>query len=105
MTGAAALIEVREEGAAPLAQRLCESLSGPVVLSAQDPPLPERAPRLRIDLGPPNRVERRALWQDVLGEQAPALGPGLERLAEQFLCSSTNFRQRWPHAISPGLTQ
>jgi len=87
LSGAAVLIEAREEESVGLAQRLAERLRGPTLILATDPPVPERTPRRRIDLAAPSRSERRALWHDVLGDQAHALGSGLERLAAQFALS------------------
>ena len=84
LSGAAAFIEVSDAAAAPQAQRLADSLQGPTILAGGDPPLPARSPRRRIDLAAPDRFERRAFWQDALGIQAHALGPGLDRLAEHF---------------------
>ena len=84
LSGAALLIECCEDAAAPAAARLAEALSGPVVVTATDPPDLERVPRLRIELPPPRRAERRALWRAVIGGPAEALGVGLDQLAEQF---------------------
>jgi vesicle-fusing ATPase len=84
LSGAAALLEISDAAVAPQAQRLADSLRGPTILAGGDPPLPARSPRRRIDLAAPDRAERRAVWQDSLGVQAHALGPGLDRLAEQF---------------------
>ena len=83
LSGGALLIECHEAGQATAA-RLTDALSGPVTIATLDPPSPTRAPRLRIELPPPRRAERRALWREVVGGRAEALGPGLDRLAEQF---------------------
>ncbi|MCB1314074.1 MAG: ATP-binding protein [Sedimentitalea sp.] len=83
LSGAALLIEAGEgEGAA--ASRFADLMLGPVILSAPDPVLTERGPRLRIDISPPGRDARRALWLAALGPGAGLTGPETDRLAEQF---------------------
>ena len=83
LSGAALLIEVGgDTGAA--AAGLAEAVGAPCILAAEDPPLTERTPRLRIDLDRPDAMHRRDLWAGVLGAQAEALGPALDRLAGQF---------------------
>jgi len=83
LTGAAIMIEAEDEEAS-IAARLSAVLGGPTLISAVDPLSPEREPRLRLELRSPDRRERRALWRQALGLRADALGPGLDRLAEQF---------------------
>jgi vesicle-fusing ATPase len=83
LTGAAVLIEAAD-GQTAAAATLAELLGGPTLLAAEDPPLTDRAPRLRLDLDPPDGTERRDLWHLTLGLRAEALGPALDRLAGQF---------------------
>ena len=80
---AAALIEA-EPGQDVAAAGLADQLTGPTLVSAEDPPVTDRAPRLRLDLDPLEPVERQDIWHQALGPKADGLGPVLERLAEQF---------------------
>ncbi|WP_282606183.1 ATP-binding protein [Pelagibius sp. Alg239-R121] len=66
------------------AGRLADMLAGPTAIAAIDPAVPERGPRLRIDIPEATVSERRAIWHETVGPQAEALGTGLDRLAEQF---------------------
>ncbi len=84
-SNAALLIDCKDPKADALqATRLTDLLSGPVAIAAEDPGLPERSPRLRIDVPAADARERREIWHETLGLQAEALGQGLGRLAEQF---------------------
>ena len=84
LSDALLLIECAEDAHAPAAARLADAIGGPVAISAVDPALTERGPRLRLELATPEREARRALWHAAIGTRAEALGPGLDRLAEQF---------------------
>ncbi len=75
------------EGAGAEATAMADLLSGPTLVSAPDPELPEREPVLRLSVEAARRPERRALWRTVLGRKADALGPELDRLAGQFTLS------------------
>lgn len=84
LSRAAVLIEADDDTSARAA-RFAERITGPTMLSARDPEMPERAPRIRIDMSGPDRSERLAIWQRELGDDAAAMEPrSLERLAEQF---------------------
>lgn len=81
----AVLIEHDEEDAhAAAAAALADAISGPVAISATDPRAGTRAPRIRIEVEPADRDERRALWTAALGPRADALGPVIDRITEQF---------------------
>lgn len=88
----AVLIECVDEDGADSAGRMTDLLAGPVVIAARDPAVPEREPRLRIDLADANRDERRTLWQAALGPRALALGQDLDRITEQFSLDSSAVR-------------
>ncbi|WP_299773908.1 ATP-binding protein [uncultured Tateyamaria sp.] len=75
LSSAAVLIE----GAAGA---FADLISGPTILAADDPDLPERQPVLRLDLAEADRRERRDLWQQALGTQGEAAL--LDRVAAQF---------------------
>ncbi|MFA0811105.1 ATP-binding protein [Microbulbifer epialgicus] len=83
LSGAAVLIEADPENTAAAAI-LVDLLSGPSILSAADPPLPERTPRLRLDLEPPSPAERLDTWRNALGSRAEVFGSELERIATHF---------------------
>jgi ATPase family associated with various cellular activities (AAA) len=83
LSGAAVIIEAEPDQAAAAAV-LADLLTGPTLLSADDPPALDRAPRLRFDLATPEPPERQDIWHRALGAKAEELGPHLERLAEQF---------------------
>lgn len=83
LSDGAVLIECHDEEAEQ-AGRLADMLTGPTVIAAADPVVPERGPRLRIDIPVADVRERRAIWHETLGVQAEALGTDLDRLAEQF---------------------
>ena len=85
LSAGALVIEHREDEGSEAAAGLADALTGAVAISAPDPVLPERGPRLRLDLPARGHLERRALWQRSVGARAEALGPGLDRLAEQFV--------------------
>jgi ATPase family associated with various cellular activities (AAA)/Winged helix domain, variant len=84
LSGGALFIECGDESHGDHAARLVDALGGPVVVAAIDPPAPQRVPRLRIDLPQPRPAERRAIWHEAIGARADGLGPGLDRLSEQF---------------------
>lgn len=84
LSRAAVLIEADADNAAAAAT-LADLVTGPTILAAAEPPVPERAPRLRLDLAPPDTGERQALWRRTLGPRADALGRNLERIAAQFV--------------------
>ncbi|NVO58270.1 ATP-binding protein [Rhodobacteraceae bacterium B1Z28] len=83
LSGAALLIEADDETVRKAAT-FADLVSGPTILSAPDPEMPERTPRLRIDLEPPGRKDRRALWQAALGGDQGLQSADFDRLAEQF---------------------
>ncbi len=83
LSDGALLIECGDTGAGAAA-RLADLVTGPTAISAADPAIPDRGPRLRLDVAPPGIRERRQIWAEALGRQAEALGSGLDRLAEQF---------------------
>lgn len=83
LSEAALIIETTRDDA-PKAAALADVLSGPTILIADDPPLVERAPRLRLDLAPPDITARREIWRAALGPRADALGPAVDLLAGQF---------------------
>lgn len=83
LSDAILLIETTPD-TAPRAALLAEALTGPTLLAADDPPLTERVPRLRVDCHKPTEATRRAAWAEALGQRAEALGEGLDRLAGQF---------------------
>ncbi len=107
LSSAAVLIEGEE--AAPFA----DLISGPTLIAAPDPALPERASILRLDLADPSREERRSLWQTALGSKAEALGRGLDRLATQFALPPSAIRAATaeldpsakPEGLAPALWQ
>ena len=55
LSDAVLLIECVEEAHAPAAARLADAIGGPVAISAVDPALTERGPRLRLELATPDR--------------------------------------------------
>jgi vesicle-fusing ATPase len=83
LSDGALLIECRHTGSLE-AGRLTDLLGCPTAISATDPDIPDRGPRLRIDVAGPGVRERRAIWAETLRQRADALGAGLDRLAEQF---------------------
>lgn len=83
LSGGALMIEAANETTATAA-RFADLLSGPTLLSAPDPDVPERLPRLRIEMPQIDRTARRALWQKALGQKADALSDQLDRITEQF---------------------
>lgn len=87
LSGAALLIEADADQAAGAAA-LTDRISGPTILSTEDPPTPDRAPRLRLELDPPTPAERREMWRGALGSRAEALGEYLNRLTAQFTLDS-----------------
>lgn len=84
LSGAAVLIEA-DRDSAPAAATLADLITGPTIVAAEEPPVPDRTPRLRLELAPPAAGERREIWQRALGDKADAIaGDDLERLAAQF---------------------
>ncbi|WP_353474570.1 ATP-binding protein [Salipiger sp. H15] len=84
LSGSAVLIEA-EDGQGASAARFADGLTGPTLLSATEPPVPERAPRRRLELAPPEAAERAALWQAALARDGSALPEeACQRLATQF---------------------
>jgi vesicle-fusing ATPase len=83
LSSAVTLIETEADNSAAAAT-LTDLVTGPTILSAVDPPLSDRSPRLRLELRPPGPDERRKIWRDTLGTRADALGTDLDRLATQF---------------------
>ena len=83
LSDGAVLIECRHAGSHE-AGRLADLLGCPTAISAADPEIPDRGPRLRIDVAKPGVRERRTIWADTLRQRSDALGSGLDRLAEQF---------------------
>lgn len=84
LSGAMLIIEATPEDAARAAD-LASRLTGPVAILANDPPLPERTPRLRLDLAPAGLHTQQEIWRTALGESKTAfLGPAVELLAGQF---------------------
>lgn len=83
LSGAAVLIDA-SGGEAERAALLADLLAGPVSIACADPAPCERSPRVRIDVPAPEPAARRAIWADLIGDRAEALGPGLDRLAGQF---------------------
>jgi vesicle-fusing ATPase len=93
------LIECRDQAQSVAAARLTDALAGAVAISAPEPALPEREPRLRIDLPETDRSERRALWQAALGERAAGLSTDLDRISEQFSLARSDIRTAAADAI------
>jgi vesicle-fusing ATPase len=83
LSRAAVLIEAGLDGA-DAAAALADVLTGPTLVSADDPPLTDRSPRLRLDVDRLEAAERQVMWRQALGPKAELLGPELDRLAEQF---------------------
>lgn len=83
LSGAAVLIEAAPDAAAA-ASALADRLTGPTLVSAPDPEVTERAPRVRLDLDLPDAADRLDQWRQALGPKAGALGDGLDRMAAQF---------------------
>ena len=83
LSGAAVLIEAGNEDRRAAAA-LADGLSGPVILAAEDPALPDRTPRLRIEMAAPGPLARRRLWHEALGTQDTVAGKAVDRLAAQF---------------------
>lgn len=80
------LIDCNDSGAAATqAARLADMLSGLVAITSEDPPVPERGPKLRVEIPTADARERKAIWQESLGPQGHAIGTGLDRLSEQFV--------------------
>lgn len=86
LSGAVLLIEAEADQRGQ-AVRLAEQITSPTVLAAEDPPSPERTPRLRLDLDPPEAPERMALWVRALGSKLAEAD--LQRLAMQFALDAT----------------
>lgn len=82
LSGGAVLIECNDHMDPAL--RLVDALNGPTAIAGPDPAMPDRSPRLRIDIAGPTPQERRNLWHSAMGPQAEALGADINRLAEQF---------------------
>ncbi|WP_171175007.1 ATP-binding protein [Ruegeria sp. HKCCD8929] len=101
LLGAAALIEAEPE-TGPAAATLADLLSGPVILSAEDPPDVDRTPRVRLELDPPEFAERQDIWRQQLGPRAEALGPALDRLAGQFALDPPAIEAAASLATEPG---
>jgi ATPase family associated with various cellular activities (AAA) len=72
--------------------RLVDDLVGPVIVATPDPLPLERCRRLRLDVPPATREERRDLWHGVIGARADMLGPTLDRLADQFGLDNAGIR-------------
>jgi len=102
LSGAAIIIEAGD-GQAAAAATLAELLSGPTILSAEDPPLTDREPRLRLDLDPPDAEARREIWNQALGSRAVALGPALDRIAGQFALDPAAIRAAAESAAEPAV--
>lgn len=100
---AAAVIVEAGDGETAAAATLAELLSGPTILSAEDPPLTDREPRLRLDLDPPDAETRRAIWTQALGSRAVALGPALDRIAGQFALDPAAIRASAEFAADPAV--
>ncbi|QHQ36677.1 ATP-binding protein [Algicella marina] len=106
LSGSALLFEGTDEGFA-------DTITGPTIVSAEDPALPERAPILRLDLPEASRAERRTLWHTALGHRADILGPALDRISSQFAlapsairaATATLDRATLPEALAPELWQ
>jgi hypothetical protein len=85
----AALLVCRDDAPADdederAAARLVDAMAGPVIVATRDPLPLERPLRLRFEVPPISREERRTLWLETIGSTAQALGPAVERLADQF---------------------
>lgn len=84
LSGAMLIVETMPEDA-ERATDLVDRLTGPVAILADDPPLPERTPRLRLDLAPAGLHTQQEIWRTALGEKNTAfLGPAVDVLAGQF---------------------
>jgi hypothetical protein len=101
LSGAAVLIEADAESASAAAT-LTDLLTGPTIVSAEDPPLPDRAPRLKLDLAQPEVGERLEIWRHALGARADALGAELERIAGQFVLDPPAVAAAAALAADPG---
>jgi vesicle-fusing ATPase len=86
-----------EERAAAL---FADLLLGPILVSARDP-LPLDRRRLRADMPPQTPLQRRTVWARALGGRAAALGPALDRLAEQFALDGRGVRAAAEMADDP----
>lgn len=85
LSGAALLIESHQPSSTQAATNLANSLTGPIVLVAEDPEHPSMRPhKLRIDISRPDRQESKVIWHESLAEHASGIGPGIEQLSEQF---------------------
>jgi hypothetical protein len=69
-----------------------DGLLGPVIVATPDPLPLGRPQRMRFDAPAPARDERRELWREVMGSRAEALGPALDRLADQFTLDGAGIR-------------
>ena len=99
-----AAVVIEGDGAA-----FADLLSGPTILSAEDPGLSERQPVLRLDLAGSDRTERREMWHKALGARAEVAG--LDRIAAQFALAPSAIRAAVseidpalaPQAVAPAL--
>ncbi|WP_223422692.1 ATP-binding protein [Tateyamaria pelophila] len=84
LSGAALIIETSPDDVSKAAA-LADRLTGPTIIIADDPPLTDRTPRLRLDLAPHTIGSQRDIWRMALGRKtADRLGPAVDALAGQF---------------------
>ncbi len=85
--GVALLVELDPADPEPLSRRalsLVEALGHPSALSCREALAPRRRVTARLDVARPSPDEQRELWLVALGDRAPTLGDGVERLVAHF---------------------